>query len=134
MSDAALHDGDDELLARVRRKVMAAVQAEPRHGLATVRREEGPWETIGPGVTRKLLWVSGNSQSALVRLEAGASVPGHGHQHDEECVVLEGSLCIGDDVVLHAGDFHVGARGSRHAPAMSPGGALVYLRGALETA
>lgn len=49
-------------------------------------------------------------------------------------MVLEGSLRIGDDLVLHAGDFHVGRQGSMHAAASTETGALVYLRGAREPA
>ncbi|HEY8360082.1 MAG TPA: cupin domain-containing protein [Ramlibacter sp.] len=127
-------DTDDAVIARVRARVLAALRGEPAAQYRTVRADEGGWEQLAPGVTRKLLWVTPDAQSCLVRMAPGACVPPHPHPIDEECVVLEGSVRIGDDLVLQVGDFHVGRAGSSHALTSSATGALVYLRGAAEPA
>lgn len=121
---------DDELVERVRERVMTAVATRSSALHRTVRAGAGHWETVGLGVERKLLWESGDSVSCLMRLAPGAVVAGHAHPLDEECVVLEGSLRIGRDLVLRPGDFHVGVKGVDHAVAATETGALVYLRGA----
>ena len=124
------HPGDEALLARVRARVMRSIQAESGTLHRTVRAAEGDWRTVGPGIERKLLWSSGSMDSWMLRLAPGASVPGHLHSTDEECVVLEGSLRIGTDLVLRQGDFHVAASGSMHEEVTTETGALLYLRGA----
>lgn len=66
----------------------------------------------------------------MLRLAPGAVVRGHLHPADEECVVLEGSLRIGSDLVLGQGDYHVAASGSVHEDVTTETGALLYIRGA----
>ena len=123
--------GDPELLARVKAKLIASIAEERRQAShVTLRADEGRWEALAPGLTRKLLYERDGVVSALLRLAPGVVVPGHVHPVDEECLVLEGSLCIGAELVLRAGDFHVGRRGVPHADASTTEGALVYLRGA----
>ena len=129
----APREDDAHLLARVKARVMDTVRSDPTQ-LRTVRASEGRWEAVCPGVMRKMLWSSQDASSCLVRLEPGAVVEAHLHEIDEECIVLQGTLRIGDSLVLRAGDFHVGRRGTMHEAACSDTGALVYLRGALETA
>jgi anti-sigma factor ChrR (cupin superfamily) len=68
--------------------------------------------------------------SYLLRLAPGASLPAHRHPVDEECLVLEGEMHIGD-LVLPAGGYHLGRRGVLHDRLTSPGGALIFLRGAV---
>lgn len=122
--------GDAMLIARVRERVMSAVAQKSSLLHRTVRADAGVWETIGPGLKRKLLWESGDALSCLMRLAPGAVVAGHSHLIDEECVVLEGTLRIGADLLLHAGDFHVGVKGVAHAEASTETGVVVYLRSA----
>jgi quercetin dioxygenase-like cupin family protein len=126
--------GDLELLQRVRGRLVDAVTHRTSVLHQTVRADEGCWQSIGPGVERKVLWETTDTLSCLMRLAPGALVAGHAHPLDEECVVLEGSLRIGDDLVLHAGDFHVGVRGVRHEAAHTDTGAVVYLRSARDPA
>ena len=122
--------GDEALLARVKQRVLAAVAGTTGALHCTVRVGAGRWETVSPGVERKLLWESADTVSCMLRLAPGAMVAAHGHLLDEECVVLEGSVRIGRDLVLRAGDFHVGVRGVPHADTSCDHGAVVYLRGA----
>jgi len=66
-------------------------------------------------------------QTAYWRLEAGAVVPGHYHNHDEDCLVIEGDICFGDHQ-LFAGDFHSMKKGSTHPDMTTTHGALLYLK------
>lgn len=123
---------EDELIARVKARVMGVIRSQAQGH--TVRASDEGWQTIAPGVERKLLWSTSTEQSCLIRAERGASLAAHAHRLDEECLVLEGTLRIGSSLVLHAGDFHVGRKGSTHERVSTDTGVLVYLRGALEPA
>jgi quercetin dioxygenase-like cupin family protein len=119
---------DDALIARVKARVMAAIREEPSPLLVTSRAAEGAWARVGPGLERKVLWATPAAVSAMWRLAPGASLPPHLHAADEECVVLEGSVRIGADLLLRAGDFHVAPQGSRHEATATETGAVVFLR------
>lgn len=122
--------GDAELIARVRKRVLAAVSRKSSALHCTIRAEDGLWEPISTGIERKVLWESDDALSCLLRLAPGAVATGHAHLIDEECVVLEGTLRIGPDLLLRVGDFHVGVAGVAHEEATTETGAVVYLRGA----
>lgn len=115
--------------ARVKQRVLHRIAAEstPRH--VTVAAPQGLWQPFAPGVTMKLLHQDGATLSYLLRLQPGASLPAHRHPQDEECLVLEGEMHIGD-IVIGAGGYHLGRRGVLHDRLTSPGGALIFLRGA----
>lgn len=120
---------DDALLARVRTRVMREVSAQSQSALhTTVRADAVPWQRVAPGVERRVLFETDTTISSLLRLAAGTTVPGHAHPIHEECLVLEGTLKIGQDLVLHPGDFHVGLQGVAHADASTDTGAVVFLR------
>lgn len=120
---------DEAAQARVKRRLLRRIAAEstPRH--RTSQLGEGPWQPFGPGVTMKVLRQEGDTMSYLLRLLPGASLPAHRHPQDEECLVLEGEMHIGDTIVP-AGGYHLGCRGVLHDRLTSPGGALIFLRGA----
>jgi hypothetical protein len=82
---------------------------------------------VAPGVNAKMLHVDETGYSFLLRLDPGATLPGHPHDGDEECIVLEGEARLGDLNIL-AGDYHLARRGSRHGDIFSPDGALLYIR------
>jgi len=120
-------DDDAVLIARVRAKVMDAVRQSTSVLHHTVRADGGEWHELAPGIERKLLWERGTASSCMIRVAPGTSFRAHGHAIDEECVVLEGSLQIGD-VLLRAGDFHVGVSGIDHPAVSSVDGCLCFLR------
>jgi anti-sigma factor ChrR (cupin superfamily) len=122
------HSNDDAIIARVRAKVLDAVARQAGALHRTVRAAAGEWEPVAPGVERKLLWERGGATSCMVRLAPGTSFPAHGHPIDEECVVLEGSLRIGADLLLRPGDFHVGLSGIEHETVSTDDGCLCFLR------
>jgi quercetin dioxygenase-like cupin family protein len=121
---------DDALLARVRANLMGRIAAGQKSASPhlTVRADDDGWELLQPGVRRKVLLETDSTVSCLMRLDAGIVMPGHSHPIDEECLVLEGTLRIGTDLLLHAGDFHVGRQGVDHAEASTDTGTLLYLR------
>jgi quercetin dioxygenase-like cupin family protein len=97
-------------------------------------REEGTFEATGsPGVFVRQLFVDRKQRSAtmLIRMDAGASYPGHRHGGLEECYVLEGDLHH-DDRVMRAGDFEVVSEGSRHGRQWTEGGCLLLIRSSLD--
>ncbi len=115
--------------ARVKQRLLRRIAAEstPRH--VTLPAAAGAWQAFGPGVTMKILHQDGDTLSYLLRLQPGASLPAHRHPQDEECLVLEGEMHIGE-VVLGPGGYHLGRCGVLHDRLSSPGGALIFLRGA----
>lgn len=134
----------------LRARVLAAVQREsalatgdpaqiwkrwtaPQHGdLHVVRREEGEWETVAPGVTARQLYVDREHDAVtmMVRMEPGASYASHRHAGPEQCFVLEGDLCDGAQT-FHAGDFQCAARGSTHDVQSTEGGCLLLILSSL---
>lgn len=115
------------VIARVRTRVLDAIGEQTSVLHHTVRADAGEWEQLAPGIERKVLWERGGATSCLIRAVPGATFPRHGHAMDEETMMLEGSLQIGD-VLLRAGDFHVGRSGVEHAPLSTADGCLCLLR------
>lgn len=66
-------------------------------------------------------------QTAYWRLAAGAIVPGHYHNSDEDCLVLDGDISFGDHF-LGKGDFHQMKKGTTHPDMTTKNGALLYLK------
>jgi anti-sigma factor ChrR (cupin superfamily) len=128
-SAGAATPGDALSIARVKRRVLARIAEDQRGRHVTVRAADGQWQPFGPGLTLKVLHEQAGVMSYLVRLAPGASLPAHRHPIDEECVVLEGTLRIGE-LEVGAGGFHLGRQDVLHMPILSEGGALIFLRGA----
>jgi anti-sigma factor ChrR (cupin superfamily) len=120
---------DAELAARVKRRVLQRIAEEQRPQHLTVQPGDGRWQPFGAGVQLKLLHAAGDIWSYLLKLERGAQLPTHRHPVDEECVVLEGAVQIGE-LRLAAGGFHLGRKDVLHAPITAVEPALLFLRGA----
>lgn len=101
----------------------------PGNGAAnhTVFASQGDWQRVATGVEQKILWRDGDVISCFFRLAAGAHLPAHTHDGDEECIVLSGDAFFGD-VLVQAGDFHLAPAGSEHGEAYSDHGALAFIR------
>jgi anti-sigma factor ChrR (cupin superfamily) len=102
--------------------------------LRILRAGEGAWEESQvPGVAVRRLSVDANRKSTtmLVRMAPGASYPSHRHAAAEECLVLEGDLVVGGDV-LHPGDFQRAEAGSVHPRQFTRSGCLLYILSSLE--
>lgn len=128
-SVTATTQGDALSIARVKRRVLARIAEDQRGQHVTVRAADGQWQPFGPGLSLKVLHENDGIMSYLVRLAPGAKLPAHRHPIDEECVVLEGSLRIGE-LEVGAGGFHLGKQDVLHMPIVSEHGALIFLRGA----
>ena len=101
--------------------------------LTTIQADEGEWAPFSPKVSIKVLRRDVRTQSYLLRLEPGAVVLPHVHGEDEECIVLEGEVRIGN-LVVKEGAYHLAPRGVAHDPIRSESGALLFLRGAIPAA
>lgn len=114
----------DALRERLRQRVL-----ERAGGIRVVRADAGEWVRLLPGIAIKRLRNDRDqrSETNLWRLDAGAIIPAHDHQDDEECLVLEGSI-IQDDIEYRAGDYLHAVAGSRHVPLRTPNGALLLIR------
>jgi anti-sigma factor ChrR (cupin superfamily) len=103
--------------------------ASRRQASVTVRRHEGDWLPLAPGVCIKLLRhdVAARNMTAYIHMAPGTSLDAHTHAQAEECLVLEGEIFIG----LHrlsAGDLHLAQPGTRHETIRSPRGARLLVR------
>lgn len=90
--------------------------------------KEAGWVTVADGVEMLELGSDGVLSSRFYRLQPGAKVPGHAHPHDEECLMLEGELFIGD-ILLCQSDYQLAPVGSLHGEAYTDVGATLFVRG-----
>jgi anti-sigma factor ChrR (cupin superfamily) len=99
----------------------------------TVHADEGEWIQIKPKVAVKPLSLDreAGTRSFLMRLDAGAQWPAHMHSVDEECVVLQGNVSIGD-LTIQEGDYHLAPKGMKHEEFISEQGALLFLRAGIK--
>lgn len=112
--------------AILRTRVLERVRP-PSQRFVTVRTTDGAWIPIAPKIAVRMLDDDGEMQAFLLRLDPGGCLPAHEHVEEESCLVLEGSVRIGDTQV-HAGDYHIAPAGSAHGELVSDGGALLFLR------
>jgi quercetin dioxygenase-like cupin family protein len=117
----------ETLAQRVKSKVLARIALEDAH--VTVQKAEDAWHNFLAGIQIKVLHEKNGIMSYLLRLAPGAVIPPHHHPEDEECVVLEGDLMIGD-LPVPAGGFHLARKGVPHARITTTTGATIFLRGA----
>ncbi len=117
----------------LRSRILSRIGAPAPEGTSTVRAGEGGWSHITPLVEIKVLRrdLESRNQTVLYRLHPGAELPGHPHTQDEECLVLDGEIHIGDHVVRR-GDMHIANAGSMHPPVSSPLGALLLVRSEID--
>jgi anti-sigma factor ChrR (cupin superfamily) len=93
------------------------------------RTEEGWQRTTAEGVAVRRLFVDAARQmvTMLVRMDPGSSYPPHRHADVEECFVLQGDLHVGDELVMHAGDYQRVGRDSVHDVQSTEGGCLLFI-------
>jgi len=120
---------------RVREELLRRLEepAGAPTALHIARASEAVWEALPyPGLHKRLLHLdcASGRYTALVRMAPGASYPAHDHAGVEECLVLEGDLRVGGEV-LRAGDYQRALAGSHHVEQTTEGGCLVLLVGPL---
>ena len=97
----------------------------PRQGYDVVRANQGSWKPFAaPGVWRRNL----SDGSFLLKLDPGAVLPAHPHDHHEHCFVLEGDI-FDDEHALGPGDYEIRYAGTAHTPISSRAGAIVFISG-----
>jgi quercetin dioxygenase-like cupin family protein len=98
---------------------------------ATVRDAASAWDDFAPGIRRRTLWTNDVEAAYLVRAEAGAQVPAHGHRFDEECLMIDGDLYLGD-ILLRGGDYQLAPVGTRHGLHQAGSALTLFVRGDVE--
>jgi anti-sigma factor ChrR (cupin superfamily) len=108
---------------------MARISAPAPAGTYTVRASESPWQKVSDLVEIRVVRTDSehNNQTILIRMLPGASIVPHPHHQEEECLVIEGAVEIGDHR-LYEGDMHVAGAGVKHPRITSPLGALLMIR------
>lgn len=105
------------------------VKSLPLAGITFRSQQQGKFlPTPYPGISIRLLHRNNQARkfTALLKLEPGARYPSHHHDGEEECLVLEGSLMVGDHR-MEAGDYQHCEAHSDHVEQWSETGALLYL-------
>jgi quercetin dioxygenase-like cupin family protein len=77
------------------------------------------------------LWGDARVVPMLVRFDAGAAVPDHGHELDEHCLVLDGAMFLGD-ILLRAGDHQLAPAGGGHWGETGDVGCVFFFYGAID--
>jgi len=101
--------------------------SQEHSALVTVHEAGGKWQALGPLIKRKRLFRSEQGEAFLYRLAPGARVPAHPHASDEECVLIEGEVMVGD-LFMRRGDFQLAPKGLPHTEIHTETGALLYIR------
>jgi quercetin dioxygenase-like cupin family protein len=104
----------------------------PRQRRQTQTAAEAPWVDFGPGILRRVLHAEPDGAAAMLyRTAPGATVPHHGHRHDEECFMVAGELFL-DDLLLRQGEYQLAPAGSEHTGVFTDTGVVLYTHGDLE--
>lgn len=98
---------------------------------AQVHINEQRWAPLRRGVSTKVLHEAKDLVSMLVWFEPGAVVPAHDHVHDEECLMVDGDLFLGD-VLLLEGEYQLAPRGTSHSELVSEHGCIVFFHGSID--
>jgi anti-sigma factor ChrR (cupin superfamily) len=102
-----------------------AVVHLPAAEKTVVRGADSPWVKM-PLLGVELRQLIGE-RTLLVRMQPGAVFPAHDHPQAEQCYVLDGSITDSDGLTLHAGDFVVMSRGSKHRPIRTSDGCTLFI-------
>ncbi|HYP13520.1 MAG TPA: cupin domain-containing protein [Bryobacteraceae bacterium] len=120
----------------VRAKVLDAIGVpvtgaaeQPLPGIYVIREPEQRWrKSRYAGVSYKLLHVdeATNNVTTILKLDPGATYPAHRHAGVEQCLVLQGTVRIGQ-ILLGQGDFEFAKAGTEHAPIVSDQGCQLLI-------
>lgn len=126
----------EEAVNRMRANILHKVSLKKAAKLPvpkTVKDSDDDWVDAMPGAKFKVL--QGDAEnltgvlSYLIKLEPGFSMEGHDHPFDEETLMLDGDLSLGD-IQLQKGDFHFMEAGTSHGNVYTEHGCVAYMRGA----
>ncbi len=91
------------------------------------------WQPLRDGVDIAPLYGQGAAVTMLARFAPGARVPAHPHGIDEQCLMVEGDLFLGD-VLLPEGGFQFAPAGSGHGDLTADMPCLLFFHGAVDAA
>ena len=113
----------------MRERILRRVRTPPPEGTSTLRSSDGTWTDLSPGVRLRILDEDpvARTRTYLVSMESGATVTEHPHTQEEQCLVLEGEVWVGDHL-LRSGDWHVAQPGSHHGNFATRTGCLLLIR------
>lgn len=97
----------------------------------SVRDADAGWPDFAPGIQRRVLWQRDGQAAMLYFVQPGVRVAHHAHEHDEECLMLQGDLFL-DDLVLRPGDYQVAPVGTNHRVTETDTGVVLYVHGDLD--
>ncbi|MGI9014708.1 MAG: cupin domain-containing protein [Phycisphaerales bacterium] len=103
-------------------------------GLFTLSSEERDWQPTGiEGIEVRPLFVDrpNNRMTAMFRMAAGTEYVPHLHDGHEECYVLEGDLHVGEEIIMHAGDYQRAEAGSTHGRQWTERGCVLLISSSL---
>lgn len=113
----------------MRRRIANRISGDQPENTETVRGEGVEWMSVWPNVWVKMLRQDAvtNLQMVLFRIKPGGVVPAHVHTKEEECLVLDGEIYIGEHRV-GSGDLHIARPGAEHGDITTRTGATVLVR------
>jgi len=113
----------------MRERVLQRARTPPPENTWTLRSSEGTWSDLSPGIRFKILAkdLASRTCTYLLSMESGTAVPAHLHTLEEQCLVLQGEVWLGDHI-LRSGDWHVAQPGSRHGDFSTRTGCLLFLK------
>lgn len=118
---------EEDSLIFLRESEQSSGQAEPP---LTVLDAQAGWPDFAPGIKRRVLWQEGGQAAMLYYAQAGAAVPQHRHDHDEECLMLQGNFFL-DELLLQPGDYQLAPAGTGHRISETDTGVVIYAHGDL---
>ena len=121
-----------ESAACIKRKLLNRI-AEATAAQVAVAADGGVWKPFGLGVQIKVLHRHDGVMSYLLKMAPGAELPNHRHPQDEECVVVEGRVQMGE-LIMGPGGYLMERQGTLHPPLRTLDGAIIFLRGAVPKA
>jgi hypothetical protein len=116
-----------ERSATLRAGILARARQLGQPDFVTVRTGEGEWRPFTAGVSMKMCHEADGWHSFMLRMNAGATLPAHPHEHEELCLVMSGDARLGD-IEMHGGDYHLALPGSDHGVVATRGGCTLFIR------
>lgn len=115
--------------AGMRARVLERIRQKAPAGTVMQRASEAEWIAQGDLIRIRVLRedCEAGNHTLLIRMRAGAQIPGHSHTQEEECLVLDGEIEI-DTHVLAAGDMLVTSPGASHGQILCRRDALLLVR------
>lgn len=73
------------------------------------------WKWLTPNLRQYIIPIGGKATARLLRIDAGHSVPPHGHSGEEMTLILSGGYFDGDEA-YQKGDIHISNHETPHIP------------------